>query len=137
MKADESCGLLVTYFGTYLESELPLRGLFLLQARQVTRLVGSFGDHIREGTRYENVEIESPRVTAIPNGSINISSTVSPNISSLIYTRTSRNTNIFHRFCPVLMHPFLSLIILSLLVSISSFFNDTTIIVKSEPKKPT
>ena len=71
MKADESCGLLVTYSGTYLGSELPLRGLFLLQARQVTRLVGSFGGPIiREGTRYENVEIKSPRVTAIPNGSM-------------------------------------------------------------------
>ena len=72
MKADDSifCGLLVSNSVTYLGSELPLRGLFLLQARQVTRLVGSFGDHIREGTRYENVEIKSLRVTAIPNRSI-------------------------------------------------------------------
>ena len=149
MEADSfiSCGLLVSNSVTYLGSELPLRGLFLLQARQVTRLVGSFGGPIiREGTRYENVEIESPRVTAIPNGSIKISSTVSPNISSSIYTGTSRNTNTFHRFRPVLMHPFLSLIILSLLVSISSCFNDDDYhhnykidnnIVDFEPKKPT
>ena len=72
MEADSfiSCGLLVSNSVTYLGSELPLRGLFLLQARQVTRLVGSFRDPIWEGTRYENVEIESPRVTAIPNGSM-------------------------------------------------------------------
>ena len=145
MKADDFlifCGLLVTYFGTHLGSELPLRGLFLLQARQVTRLVGSFGGPIREGTRYENVEIDSLRVTAIPNRCFKISSTVPPNISSSIYTETSRNTNIFHRFCPVLMHPFLSHIILSLLVSTSSFSDDNNYkidnnIVDFEPKKTT
>ena len=71
MKADDFIfwSLLVKYLlGTYLGSKLPLQGIFLLQARQVTHLVGSFGDHIWEKIRYENIEIENLRVAAIPNG---------------------------------------------------------------------
>ena len=90
MEADTLCGLLVSNSVTYLGSELPLRGLFLLQARQVTRLVGSFGSLIWERTRYENVEIESLRVTAIPNRSI----------QDLFYCLSKHKFNNLHRNKP-------------------------------------
>ena len=144
MKADDFLiiySLLVNYLpGIYLRSELSLQDLFLLEARQVTRLVGSFGGPIWEETRYENVEIDSLRVTAIPNRCIQDLFYCPSKHKFINFHQNKPQYKLFQRFCPVLMHPFLSLIISSLLVLTSSFSDHNNYkidIIDFEPKKTT